>query len=89
MPYIKKEAQQLYDEQIEKLAATLSTPNIDYGHVEYVIFRIVQRLAESNMKFTNLNALIGVLETSKLEIVRRILGPKEDLSLIGNWAEDK
>ena len=48
---------------------------IDYGALEYCIFRLVQKLSETNRCFTVLNSLVGVLETTKAEIIRRILGP--------------
>lgn len=91
MPYISRYKQELLDELIDKLFTKLcneSSKEIDYGAVEYCIFRLLQKLAELNMRFTNLNSLVGVLETTKAEVIRRLLGPYEDLKLIQNWKED-
>ncbi len=48
---------------------------------------MMQQLAKQNMKFTNLNSLIGVLETTKAEILARLITPYESLKLLDNWAE--
>lgn len=87
MPYIKREAQLKLDPEIDALLKKLCTTEHDYiaGEVEYCIFRLIQELSREDMCFTTLNELIGVLETTKLEVTRRLLGPLEDLKLIEQW----
>jgi hypothetical protein len=89
MPYISKYHQSLLDPHIDKIHGLVApdSDKIDYGALEYTIFRLVQLVANDKMKFANLNALVGTLETTKAEVLRRLLGPYEDLKLISSWKE--
>lgn len=87
MPYISSSIQEEYklllDPLIEKLKRFYSM-----GDIEFCIFYILQNLTIGEYrKFTVMNSLVGVLETTKAEFIRRILGPYEDLKLIDNWSE--
>ncbi len=100
MPYISKNLQEKVDPQIDKLFELFAfhgmnlgegqEPKINYGLLEYIVFRFIQKIAilPEYQKFEFLNGLVGVLETTKLEFIRRILGPKEDLKLIENWKDE-
>ncbi len=90
MPYIDKYRQELIDEEINKLINKLKSANdVDYGAVEYLFFRVLHLLSQGDLRrFANMNALVGVLETTKAEFITRILQPYEALKLIDNWKQD-
>ena len=73
MPYIKKEKRPQFDEQIEKIVPE------DAGDLNYVITKIALRyLAAKGKRYVNLNEVIGVFESAKLEFYRRVVAPYED-----------
>ncbi len=75
MPYIAK----------ENRAQLLERPNnpMDAGELNYLITRLcVGYLNRSNMKYTDYNEIIGVLECAKQEFYRRAIVPYEDRKII-------
>jgi hypothetical protein len=88
MPYIDSYKRSLLDEHIDKLINKLQdVDGADYGATEYIFFKILCKLADAKMKFTNLNSLIGVLETTKLIFADKYLKPYEDKKLHDSWLQ--
>lgn len=84
MPYIDSYKRDLLDNDLEKLILKLTAnpKDIDYGSIEYVMFKILAAVAETKYRFTNLNALVGVLETTKMEFGDKFLKPYEEKKLL-------
>jgi hypothetical protein len=77
MPYIKPERR----EALEKYSGGPAT----VGELNYAITKLCDAyLKEIGLNYTNLNAVIGVLECAKLEFYRRIAAPYEDIKLAEN-----
>lgn len=88
MPYIPSIIQEKYKPLLDPLIEELKL-YYSMGDLEFCFFYILQKLASGDMrKFLTMNALVGVLETTKAEFIRRIMGPYEDLKLIDSWAEN-
>lgn len=62
---------------------------IDFGALEYTFFKILHTISTEFRNFTNLNGLVGVIETTKAEFINRILQPYESLKLIDSWGNGK
>lgn len=72
MPYIPKIDRQPVEPISGQLAAT-------EGQLNYQISRLIHWYLRSHgTTYTNLNAVIGVLECAKLEVARRLLAPYEE-----------
>ena len=77
MPYIKQEAR-------VRICETLSNcESLEYvppGDLNFAISDMLNDWLIDNggISYTNVNALIGVLECAKLELYRRVLSPYED-----------
>lgn len=72
MPYIP----QMRRVDVEPL---LRTPAETPGELNYQVTRLVQRWVDQNgTGYNTFNAAIGVLESAKLELYRRMVGPYED-----------
>lgn len=78
MPYIKPEARQRYDDAIAALVRVIRAA--PPGELNYVITKLSTAWLDSigAVGYTEIAALVGVLETLKLELVRRVLDPYED-----------
>ena len=81
MPYIKEERRELYDGLINSLAELAKHRSglfIVEGDVNYIITRFLVRLFEEyEEKYSNYNAVMGVLECVKHELYRRLIVPYE------------
>jgi len=78
MPYISQQRRPLYDEAIAALAAKLDagTPG---GDINYIITRLlVHWIRKRGLSYAVLADAVGVMETAKLELYRRVAGPYED-----------
>ena len=87
MPYVTPERRELlmqFDEKNHRLV--VSTINITSpGDLAFVFYRICQfYVIRNGRKFETLNAIVGVLETTKGEFSRRILAPYEDRKMREN-----
>ncbi len=90
MPYIGSYKKQLIDELIPKIEILLDNSRneeakdnlIDYGAFEYLIFKLMCNLTKIKPNFSNMNSLVGIMETTKLEYRDKILGPYEDSKLL-------
>ena len=80
MPYINHHGRDEIAEQLEELTEhlALSTGDISKssGTLNYIITKIL--LATEPQKYSEFNALIGVLECCKLEFYRRAVAAYED-----------
>ena len=69
MPYIKKQER----EELNKGVG----PRTE-GELNYLITKIVRAYLGSDYNYAKLNSVIGVLESSKLELYRRMVVPHEE-----------
>ena len=75
MPYIKPEKRKILDPLIN----AISVNNNSVGQLNYTITKLLhEQLRIVGMNYTNINAVIGVLECAKLELYRMIAAPYED-----------
>ena len=80
MPYIRPEDRNKYDGTIELLIQALIGKKViaPIGEINYVITRFIHRIIEeTEVRYSVLNSLIGVLECAKLELYRQIAAPYE------------
>ena len=87
MPYIlpaRRDILFLYDEKTRRLQ--INTVEIGgLGDLAYIIYRLLQLyIVKHGRNFAILNAIVGVLETTKGEFERRILTPYEDRKMREN-----
>ena len=76
MPYIRQELRERLEDG--------ELPDNE-GELNYVITGLLDDyLSAYGLNYTNLNALVGVLECAKLELYRRIVSPYEDEKLETN-----
>jgi len=80
MPYIKKERRQELDPFIAALSSKIEEKNV--GELNYVFTKIL--LAMKPKKYEDYNALVGVLESCKLEFYRRGAAEYEDVKIEEN-----
>ena len=79
MPYISKEIREVLDKKIEEIHHLLHSVlygNEVYGILNYITTRLL--LGTCPQRYHDYNALIGVLECSKLELYRRAIADYED-----------
>lgn len=84
MPYIAPGRRPLYDDSIAALAAKLEagTPG---GDINYIITRLlIHWIRKRGLSYSVLADAVGVLETAKLELYRRVAGPYEDRKIEEN-----
>ena len=81
MPYVTQALRGVVDSWINTLVLALPTP-MNIGVLNYIITRLVA--AYPHATYTEINALIGVLECAKLELYRRVATPYEDAKRIEN-----
>jgi hypothetical protein len=90
MPYIDQGNRAQYQSAVEDLVDKLSLAHLHPGEVVYVLYQIISRLVqidEAHVNFAYLNTMVGVLENTKLEFVKRVLGPYEDSKLQSGWTD--
>lgn len=78
MPYIAQERRPRYDEAIAALATAIDaeTPG---GDINYIVTRLVAYwISVRGLSYAVLADAVGVMETAKLELYRRIVVPYED-----------
>jgi len=76
MPYIKQENRNRIDS---------GSPPRDEGELAYTIYRLaVNYMRRVGVKFSTLNAVVGVLDNVKDEFKRRKLNPHEDVKIAEN-----
>lgn len=75
MPYINPEDRDELDPYIDYLIDQIDYSNI--GEINYIISRLCDAMLEE-VRYSKINALIGVLECAKLELYRRVAAPYEN-----------
>lgn len=82
MPYTKQEDRNPIDQVIGELPLTaLKTP----GDLNYAMTRLFNAyLYAHGVSYTTINAIVGAIECTKLEIYRRLAAPYEDAKLSDN-----
>ncbi len=85
MPYIKKEQRNELDPIIEILRSKLSSEtDVAVGQLNYITTKLGWHVMRRGVRYHKINAVIGALECSKLELYRRIAGPYEDQKIAEN-----
>jgi hypothetical protein len=79
MPYIKKEQRAVVDAHVKKLAAAIKETGKDNraGVLNYSISSLLHELYE--LRYSEVNEAVGMLECTKQEYYRRVAGPYEDI----------
>jgi hypothetical protein len=81
MPYIKPEARNKFEAQIDHLIEEIENP----GELNYVITRLARAFAQRDgTSYAKINETMGALECAKLELYRRIAEPYEDKKIKEN-----
>lgn len=78
MPYIKKSKRDNLYPHVENLISALKQNAFNEGEVNYVISRIVKAAFDSNPCYSEINKLMGAMESAKLEFYRRMAVPYEE-----------
>ena len=85
MPYIKQERRDELNPLIEALSGELLSKDIAMGDYNYVITTLMHHfILNEGLRYKNLNDIVGMLECCKLEFVRKIVSPYEDLKTLEN-----
>lgn len=84
MPYIKKEQRILLDAHIKELATAIKKIGKEdrAGLLNYSISCLLKQLYE--LKYSEVNEAVGMLECTKQEYYRRVAGPYEDIKIKEN-----
>lgn len=78
MPYIKQEYRISIEEELNTLIEAMKFDGINgVGDCNYVITKLLQGVLQPKT-YTDMNAVIGVLECAKMEFYRRAAAPYED-----------
>lgn len=76
MPYLKQEDRDRLDSG--------GTPQ-NGGELNYEITKILAKyIEEHELKYSNINDVMGAIEGAKLEFYRRVAGPYEDTKVLTN-----
>lgn len=79
MPYIKKEDRKKFNSAIDSL-----NPN-NSGELNYVITRLAHNyIKEKGLRYANMNEVVGVIESAKLEFYRKVVAPYEEKKIEDN-----
>jgi len=85
MPYIKQNDRNKYDYAISNITAQLKDSTNLSGDLNYIISMILkEQIQHRGMSYTTASTLVSALECSKLEFVRRVLDPYEDMKIREN-----
>lgn len=79
MPYIKQNQRKELIKIIDKLSQEIS--RTEYGKINFVISKFIHNILEKNdeeIRYNDINNIIGVLECVKQEFYRKIASPYED-----------
>lgn len=84
MPYIKQEYRTSIEEELNTLIECMNFDGVNgVGDCNYVITKLLQGVLKPTT-YTDMNAVIGVLECAKMEFYRRMAAPYEDLKATEN-----
>lgn len=76
MPYIRPEARTPIDPVLYPLESAVSVMTV--GELNYTISRLVGAYLAAHKGYAGINAIVGILECTKLEAYRRLAAPYED-----------
>ena len=84
MPYIKQEQRNLVDAKIKDLASAIKGIGKQdrAGVLNYTVSCLIRELYE--LRYSEVNEAVGVLECIKQEYYRRLAAPYEDLKIKEN-----
>ena len=84
MPYITMNSRARYDEPLSALTDTIDD-NTPGGDINYIITSVLAAWIERRgLKYAALAEAVGVVETAKLELYRRVAAPYEDGKIAEN-----
>jgi len=94
MPYIKQEERELLDElinalseRIQSMSANLAEPtNMKSrpGVMNYALSTLIKKVYGEEMKYSDYNEVVGMVECAKLEFYRRPVSEYEDKKIEEN-----
>lgn len=76
MPYIAADERPALDAPIDELARAIGSESYE-GRLNYAITRLCLEVMPE-LRYKQLNAVVGVLECAKQELYRRLAAPYED-----------
>ena len=79
MPYISQFRRKSPASSLQEQATNLADSCVHDGELNYAISRMAHVYLRGNVSYTNINAVIGVLECVKLELYRMVAAPYEDV----------
>lgn len=87
MPYIDIAKRRILDYSINEVLQRVQYLNLDKdakaGVINYIISRIVSECVD-DVRYADINMMIGVLECAKLELYRRLAVPYENTKITQN-----
>jgi hypothetical protein len=86
MPYIDTDARRNYDQEVDQLVDALKANDNHPGHLSYILTTLLLKTGPN--RYADYSQLVGVLETTKLEFVRRYVSNYEDRMLGTNGDVD-
>lgn len=82
MPYIDPAERRWYEPQLSQLLTLVRRGKP--GHLNYLVTRIALWYLGEEPRYEEYNAVIGALESAKLELYRRQVAGYEELKLLQN-----
>jgi hypothetical protein len=80
MPYIEQDHREVYNRHIKELVYNCNSLfDCHPGHLNYIISKIMYEvLTYKGVTYTNINALMGILNCVSLELYGKVAAPYED-----------
>ena len=82
MPYIKSEDRGRFESWLIE-SDNDAHPETE-GELNYILTRLVHQWLGGKPNYAKFNAAIGVMESAKLELYRRMVAPYEDIKIAEN-----
>ncbi len=81
MPYIKQDNRHTFESHIQNLAADAENA----GDLNYIVTKMIHLyIKKKGLNYANCNEVIGMLECSKQELYRVLVGRYEDEKIVQN-----
>lgn len=85
MPYIALEERTQYQDLLNGIASLVPKDKSKRaGHMNYIVSSLIDRVYGDEMRYSDHNEAIGMLECAKMEIYRRKTAPYEDKAVEKN-----
>jgi len=90
MPYIIQEEREFYTDDIKNITTNvielqrLHAGNVRPGHLNYIITSLLKNSYRGELKYAQINEIIGILECAKQEFYRHVAGPYEIKKILEN-----